>query len=85
MAWSVPKEMKMEEAVGIPEVFLTAFQAIRWLADLQKGETILIHAGASGVGTAAIQLAKMIKAQSMVTASKGKHGFLPKPRSFPCY
>lgn len=75
MAWPVPKGFSMEEAVAIPEVFLTAFQAIRWLADLQKEESILIHAGASGVGTAAIQLAKTMQARPLVTASKGKHGF----------
>jgi putative PIG3 family NAD(P)H quinone oxidoreductase len=75
MAWPVPQGLSMEEAVAIPEVFLTAFQAIRWLADLQKGETLLIHAGASGVGTAAIQIAKTLGAQPMVTASKSKHDF----------
>lgn len=75
MAWPVPQGLSMEEAVAIPEVFLTAFQAIRWLAELQKGETVLIHAGASGVGTAAIQIAKTLGAQPMVTASKSKHDF----------
>lgn len=75
MAWPVPQGFSMEEAVAIPEVFLTAFQAICWLADLQKGESILIHAGASGVGTAAIQLAKALGARPMVTASAAKHRF----------
>ncbi len=75
MALPIPRGLGLEEAVAIPEVFLTAFQAIRWLADLQNGETVLIHAGASGVGTAAIQLAKAIGAQSIVTASKSKHSF----------
>ncbi|GJM34318.1 MAG: NAD(P)H quinone oxidoreductase [Saprospiraceae bacterium] len=73
MAMSIPAEMNYEEAAAIPEVFLTAFQAIHWLADLQAGEKILIHAGASGVGTAAIQLAKMIGAKVIVTASAAKH------------
>lgn len=75
MAWPVPQGLRMKEAVAIPEVFLTAFQAIRWLADLQEGETLLIHAGASGVGTAAIQLANAIGATPFVTASKSKHEF----------
>ena len=73
MAMPVPKGFTFEQAVAIPEVFLTAFQALRWLADIQPGETLLVHAGASGVGTAAIQLAKAMGAKVIVTASAGKH------------
>lgn len=69
----IPERWSYEEAAGIPEVFLTAYQALVWLADLQANETILIHAGASGVGTAALQIARKIGAQSIVTASAGKH------------
>lgn len=64
----VPKGLNFVEAAGIPEVFLTAYQAMFLLGDLDEGETILIHAGASGVGTAAIQLAKSIGATVIVTA-----------------
>ncbi len=73
MAMPVPEGMGALEAAGIPEVFLTAFQALRWLAKLQRGERILIHAGASGVGTAAIQLARVMGAHPIVTASARKH------------
>ncbi len=73
MANLIPPGLSFEEAAGIPEVFLTAFQAIVWHAKLQKDEKILIHAGASGVGTAAIQIAKMIGAEIFITASKEKH------------
>ncbi|MEL7250257.1 MAG: NAD(P)H-quinone oxidoreductase [Bacteroidota bacterium] len=67
-------EMGFTEAAAIPEVFLTAFQALSWLADLKAGEKILIHAGASGVGTAAIQLAKEMGASEIfATASSPKH------------
>ncbi len=76
MAWSVPQVFSMEQAAAIPEVFLTAFQAIRWLANLRSGETILIHAGASGVGTAAIQLSRAMGARPIVTASPSKHSFV---------
>ena len=69
----IPKGMSFVEAAAIPEVFLTAYQALIYLGQLQKGETILIHAGASGVGTAATQIAKSIGAKVIVTASKGKH------------
>lgn len=72
-ALPIPKNLSYEEAAGIPEVFLTAFQAINWIGKLKKEERILIHAGASGVGTAAIQIAKAIGAEIFVTASQGKH------------
>ncbi len=73
MALPVPDNLSMEAAAAIPEVFLTAFQSIKWLSDLKKEETILIHAGASGVGTAAIQLARETGAKVIVTASAHKH------------
>jgi len=73
MAMKIPDELSFEEAAAIPEVFLTAYQAIFWLSSLQQNETILIHAGASGVGTAAIQLAKSLRAKVFVTASQPKH------------
>lgn len=66
--------MSYTDAAAIPEVFLTAFQALSYLAQLQSSEQVLIHAGASGVGTAAIQLARAMGAANViVTASKGKH------------
>ncbi len=66
--------MSFTEGAAIPEVFLTAFQALDWLANLQAGERVLIHAGASGVGTAATQLAKRMGAgEIFVTASAKKH------------
>lgn len=73
IALPIPPNLTFEEAAAIPEVFLTAFQALFLLADLQNNEKILIHAGASGVGTAAIQLAKAKQAEIFITASKGKH------------
>ncbi len=69
MAIPMPDYLSFEEAAAIPEVFLTAYQALMWLGELKEKETVLIHAGASGVGTAAIQIAKKIKkAQIAVTA-----------------
>lgn len=74
LAMPVPDDMDLYRAAAIPEVFLTAFQAIVLLAKFQANESILIHAGASGVGTAAIQLAKELGADRIyVTASKSKH------------
>jgi len=73
MALPIPAEFSYEEAAALPEVFLTAYQAIVYLGRLQKGERILVHAGASGVGSAAIQLGKAIGAEVIVTASAPKH------------
>jgi NADPH:quinone reductase-like Zn-dependent oxidoreductase len=56
------KAFTLEGAAGIPEAFYTAFQSLRLIANVKSGETVLIHAGASGVGLAAIQLAKLFGA-----------------------
>lgn len=71
---AMPPGLSMREAASIPEVFLTAYQALHWLGGVQRGHEVLIHAGASGVGTAAIQLAKDAGAHPYVTASAPKHG-----------
>lgn len=73
MAMKIPQGLSFMEAAAVPEVFLTAFQALIWLGGLEEGHTALIHAGGSGVGTAAIQLAKAVGAKVMVTASASKH------------
>ena len=56
----------------MPEAFITANEAIFTLGELQQGETILIHAGASGVGTAAIQLAHQVNANIYTTISSAE-------------
>ncbi|MBD3306461.1 zinc-binding dehydrogenase [candidate division KSB3 bacterium] len=68
MAMPIPEHFSFEDAAAITEVFLTAYQCLFWIARLQAGETVLIHAGASGVGTAAIQLVKAFGARAIVTA-----------------
>ena len=73
MAMAVPPGLSLGEAAAIPEVFLTAFQALHWLGDMKMNDRVLIHAGASGVGTAAIQLVKVADAHPYVTASAPKH------------
>ena len=64
-----PKNLTMEEAASIPLVGLTAWQALVELADLKKGQKVLIHAGSGGVGTFAIQLAKHLGATVATTTS----------------
>ncbi|MFD0587469.1 NAD(P)H-quinone oxidoreductase [Paenibacillus sp. GCM10027627] len=58
MAMAIPEGLSFAEAAAIPEVFLTAYLNLFCLGGLEAGHRVLIHAGASGVGTAAIQLAK---------------------------
>ena len=65
----VPSSMTMPEAAGIAEVFLTAYQSLFDIGNLQPEQNVLIHAGASGVGLAAIQLAKVLGAHVAVSAS----------------
>lgn len=68
MAIPIPENLTYEQAAAIPEAFLTAYLNLFWLGKLQAGENVLIHAGASGIGTAAIQLARQAKARVFVTA-----------------
>jgi len=69
----IPENLSFIEATAIPEVFLTAFQTLFFEGKSIAGEIVLIHAGGSGVGTAAIQLAKLEKMESFVTCSASKH------------
>jgi NADPH2:quinone reductase len=67
-AMAVPRDMSWEDAAAIPEAFLTAFDALFNRLDLRIGETLLIHAVGSGVGTAALQLARANGATVVGTA-----------------
>ena len=64
----VPDALSDEEAGAFPEVFLTAFLNIFMLARAREGETVLIHGGGSGVGTAATTLCKLAGLRVVVTA-----------------
>jgi len=65
-----PKNLSFEEAASIPLVGLTSYQALHDIMQLKKGQKILIQAGAGGVGTFAIQLAKLMGATVATTASE---------------
>lgn len=68
-AMAKPDSLSFEESAAIPEVFLTAFQGLFWIGELFDDETVLIHAGASGVGTAAIQLARQVPGTTIITTA----------------
>lgn len=73
MALPIPENVSFAEAAAIPETFLTAFQALKWIGDLKRTETVLIHAGGSGVGTAAIQLARHLMDVQIITTAGQDH------------
>ena len=56
----VPRGLSFAEAASLPEVFFTAWNNIVWLARLDRGEALLVHGGTSGVGMAAIQIARQL-------------------------
>ncbi|SES49568.1 polyene macrolide polyketide synthase, partial [Streptomyces sp. yr375] len=68
----VPDGWSFAEAASVPIVFLTAWYAWQDLAQVQSGDRVLVHAGAGGVGMAAIQLAQHLGAEVFATASPGK-------------
>lgn len=69
----VPSSLRLEDAGAVPEAFITAHDALVTQAGLVSGETLLVHAVASGVGLAAVQLARVIGAISFGTSrSPGK-------------
>jgi len=67
-----PSYLSWAEAASIPENFLTAFQALVLSAEIKKGADVLIHAGASGVGVSAIQLAHFYGARSVTATASTK-------------
>ena len=69
---AVPTSVPLADAAAIPEVWITAFDALVAQGGLTSGATALVHAGGSGVGTAAIQIGSAIGARVIVTASAGK-------------
>ncbi len=71
-ALPIPSTVELADAAAISEVFLTAWDALVVQGGLTSGRWALVHAGASGVGTAAIQIAKAIGARIAVTCSAGK-------------
>ncbi|MDE0010632.1 MAG: NAD(P)H-quinone oxidoreductase [Candidatus Poribacteria bacterium] len=68
MAMPIPEAWSFEEAAAVPEVFFTANENIFTLGKLSAGETILIHAGGSGVGSAGVQISQHAGATVFVTA-----------------
>ena len=64
----VPEGVSLVDAAALPEVVSTVWSNVFMTANLQKGQTVLIHGGSSGIGTMAIQLARALGARIAVTA-----------------
>lgn len=73
-----PKNINFAQAAAIPLAGLTAWQALFDFGKIKKGETILIHAGAGGVGSFAIQFAKYAGVKIITTASRQNHDYVKK-------
>ncbi|KIK69975.1 hypothetical protein GYMLUDRAFT_34377 [Collybiopsis luxurians FD-317 M1] len=67
-----PSHLSWTDAASIPEVFLTAYQALVVYGDMKASENVLVHAAASGVGIAAIQLARVKGAQAVIGTASTK-------------
>lgn len=68
----VPDEVDLLVSTAIPAIYPTAHSALKMTARVQAGETVLVHAGAGGVGTAAIQIAKAWGARVIATAGSAQ-------------
>lgn len=71
-AMRIPHGVSLADAAAIPEVFITAWDALVVQGGLTSGRWALVHAGASGVGTAAVQICKALGAHVVATCSAGK-------------
>ncbi|MFI8086786.1 NADP-dependent oxidoreductase [Streptomyces sp. NPDC086080] len=71
-----PRTLSFEEAAGLPLVGLTAYQVLHRVLGVERGETVLVHAAAGGVGSIAVQLAAHLGARVIGTASEHNHDFV---------
>ncbi len=68
LIFKIPDQLSFTEAAAIPEAFITAHDAVFTLGELKAGQTLLVHAVASGVGVAALQMAKRVGATVIGTS-----------------
>ena len=78
-----PKSMTFEQAAGVPIAAETAYRALHEAGNIERGQTVLIHGAAGGVGSAAVQIAKAAGARVIGTASPNNHEFLQFARRRP--
>jgi NADPH2:quinone reductase len=66
-AYPIPEGMSFEEGAALPIIYPTSYAALIFRADLQAGETLLVHAASGGVGSAAVQIGKALGARVIAT------------------
>ncbi|MEU4043628.1 NADP-dependent oxidoreductase [Streptomyces antibioticus] len=71
-----PRTLTWEEAAGLPLTGLTAYQVLHRLLRVRRGDTVLVHAAAGGVGSIAVQLARHLGARVIGTASEANHDYV---------
>ncbi|MEV5734239.1 NADP-dependent oxidoreductase [Streptomyces sp. NPDC014940] len=71
-----PRNLSFEEAAGLPLAGLTAYQVLVGALEVKRGETVLVHAAAGGVGSLAVQIAAHLGARVIGTASEHNHDFV---------
>ncbi|MFI6655779.1 NADP-dependent oxidoreductase [Streptomyces sp. NPDC050523] len=71
-----PRNLSFEEAAGLPLAGLTAYQVLVKALQVRRGETVLVHAAAGGVGSIAVQLVRHLGGRPIGTASERNHDFL---------
>jgi NADPH:quinone reductase-like Zn-dependent oxidoreductase len=71
-----PRNLSFEEAAGLPLAGLTAYQVLIHALEVKRGETVLVHAAAGGVGSLAVQIAAHLGARVIGTASERNHDFV---------
>ncbi|MEU3195169.1 NADP-dependent oxidoreductase [Streptomyces sp. NPDC006996] len=71
-----PRSLSFEEAAGLPLAGLTAYQVLHRVLGVKRGETVLVHAAAGGVGSIAVQLAAHLGARVIGTASEHNHDYV---------
>jgi NADPH:quinone reductase-like Zn-dependent oxidoreductase len=74
--YPIPDDLGFDKAAGIPVTYLTAWMMLVYLGNVRRGETVLVHAAAGGVGISALQICKLRGARVIGTASAGKHARL---------
>ncbi|KAA8905059.1 fatty acid synthase S-acetyltransferase [Sphaerosporella brunnea] len=84
LAARIPDHMSFQEAAALPIVYCTAYYALKNVAQMRSGETVLIHWGTGGVGQAAIQLAQLMGAEIFVTVgTEEKRDFIMRTYGVP--
>ena len=66
--FKLPKAVSFDAAVQFPTIYATAYAALKWKANIQPGETLLVHGAAGGSGMAAVEIGKLLKANVIATA-----------------